>query len=131
MTAEGIKILKGIEKLDPSIQFDLTYYPWGCEYYLTHGQMMADDGMEQLAAHDAILLGAVGYPGVPDNISLRDLLLRIRKGFDQYVNLRPIKLLRGALWAKVSQVSAREMHSIILWCSGIRYSRRSQANTPM
>lgn len=58
--------------------------------------MMADDGMERLAESDAIFLGAVGAPGVPDHISLWDLLLKIRKGFDQYVNLRPVKLLKGA-----------------------------------
>ena len=57
---------------------------------------MADDGMERLAESDAIFLGAVGAPGVPDHISLWDLLLKIRKGFDQYVNLRPVKLLKGA-----------------------------------
>ena len=58
--------------------------------------MMDEDGMERLAEHDAIILGAVGAPGVPDHISLWDLLLRIRKGFDQYINLRPVKLLKGA-----------------------------------
>lgn len=58
--------------------------------------MMPEDGMERLARHDAIFLGAVGAPGVPDHISLWDLLLIIRKGFDQYVNLRPVKLLKGA-----------------------------------
>ena len=94
--AEGVKILKRIEELDRDVQFSFTDYPWGCQYYLEHGKMMADGGMEQLAQHDAILLGAVGYPGVPDHISLRNLLLVIRKGFDQYVNLRPVKLLRGA-----------------------------------
>ena len=57
---------------------------------------MAKDGMERLRDHDAIFLGAVGYPGVPDHISLWDLLLVIRKQFDQYINLRPVKLLRGA-----------------------------------
>ena len=58
--------------------------------------MMADDGMGQLKAFDAIYLGAVGFPGVPDHISLWDLLLIIRKEFDQYVNIRPVKLLKGA-----------------------------------
>ncbi|WP_372869194.1 isocitrate/isopropylmalate dehydrogenase family protein, partial [Planomicrobium okeanokoites] len=58
--------------------------------------MMDEDGMDQLSKFDAIYLGAVGFPGVPDHISLWDLLLRIRKGFDQYINLRPIKLLNGA-----------------------------------
>ncbi|MDQ0874415.1 tartrate dehydrogenase/decarboxylase/D-malate dehydrogenase [Paenibacillus sp. V4I3] len=92
---EGVKVLNKAAELDGSFQFDFTYFPWGCEYYLGHGKMMDDDGLEQLKAFDAIYLGAVGYPGVPDHISLWGLLLKIRKGFDQYVNLRPIKLLDG------------------------------------
>lgn len=94
--AEGVKVLKKVAELSGDFHFDFTYFPWGCEYYLTHGKMMADDGIEQLKSYDAIYLGAVGYPGVPDHISLWDLLLRIRKEFDQYVNIRPIKLLEGA-----------------------------------
>ena len=94
--AEGIKILNTAASLDGTFSFDFTHYPWGCEYYRQTGRMMAEDGMAQLAKHDAIFLGAVGAPGVPDHISLWDLLLTIRKGFDQYVNLRPVKLLKGA-----------------------------------
>ena len=94
--AEGVKVLKAVAELDGSFRFEFTHFPWGCEYYLETGKMMPDDGMEQLAAFDAIFLGAVGMPGVPDHVSLWDLLLRIRKGFDQYVNLRPVKLLKGA-----------------------------------
>lgn len=93
---EGIKVMKKVEELDGNIKFEFTHFPWGCEYYLKHGKMMDDDGMEKLKQFDAIYLGAVGYPGVPDHISLWDLLLRIRKGFDQYVNLRPVVLLDGA-----------------------------------
>jgi len=94
--AEGIKVLKKIAQLDGAFQVSFTEYPWGCEYYLKTGKMMEEDGLEKLKAFDAIYLGAVGYPGVPDNVSLGDLLLKIRRGFDQYVNLRPIKLLQGA-----------------------------------
>ena len=94
--AEGVKVLQAVAALDGSFSFDFTHFPWGCEYYRQHGKMMDENGMEQLARHDAILLGAVGAPGVPDHISLWDLLLTIRKGFDQYVNLRPVKLLKGA-----------------------------------
>ena len=94
--AEGIKVLNAVAQLDRRFSFELTYYPWGCKYYQIHGKMMADDGMEQLEKQDAIFLGAVGAPGVPDHISLWELLLKIRKGFDQYVNLRPVKLLKGA-----------------------------------
>lgn len=93
---EGIKVMETVAELDGTIQFEFTYFPWGCEYYLEHGKMMSDDGIEQLKAFDAIYLGAVGYPGVPDHISLWDLLLIIRKEFDQYINLRPIQLLDGA-----------------------------------
>lgn len=94
--AEGVKVLDAVAKIDGSFAFDFTHYPWGCEYYLQTGRMMAEDAMEQLSKADAIFLGAVGDPSVPDHISLWDLLLKIRKGFDQYVNLRPVKLLNGA-----------------------------------
>ena len=93
---EGIKILKTVAKADGGFVFDFTYFPWSCEYYLREGRMMPEDALDQLKAFDAIYLGAVGYPGVPDHISLRELLLVIRKGFDEYVNVRPVKLLRGA-----------------------------------
>lgn len=94
--SEGIKVLKHIAALDGKMRFEFTYFPWGCEYYSKHGRMMDEDGLEQLKKHEAIYLGAVGYPGVPDHISLWELLLKIRKGFDQYVNIRPITLLEGA-----------------------------------
>ncbi|MFD2130061.1 tartrate dehydrogenase [Pseudogracilibacillus auburnensis] len=94
---EGVKVLQAIEKLDSSLSFSFTEFPWGCEYYLEHGKMMDEDGIDRLKEFDAIYLGAVGYPGVPDHISLWDLLLRIRKEFKQYVNLRPITLLNESL----------------------------------
>lgn len=94
--AEGVKVLKRAAELDGTFEFVFDEFPWGCNYYLETGKMMPDDGMDILAGYDAIFLGAVGMPGVPDHISLWDLLLKIRKGFDQYVNLRPVKLLNGA-----------------------------------
>lgn len=94
--AEGIKVLNRAAELSGEFRFEFTHFPWGCEYYLKHGRMMDENGMERLAQFDAIYLGAVGAPTVPDHISLWELLLTIRKGFDQYVNLRPVKLLRGA-----------------------------------
>lgn len=93
---EGMKVLKRVAELDGTFQFEDVWFPWGCEYYLKTGRMMPEDGIEVLKEFDAIYLGAVGYPGVPDHISLWDLLLTIRKSFDQYVNLRPVKLLKGA-----------------------------------
>lgn len=93
---EGIKVLDKIAELDGTFKVEYTHFPWGCEYYLKHGKMMDEDGMDKLKEFDAIYLGAVGFPGVPDHISLWDLLLRIRKGFDQYINIRPVTLLKGA-----------------------------------
>ena len=96
VTDEAIKVLNAVAQKDGTFRFAFTEFPWGCECYLKTGKMMDDDGMDVLKKFDAIFLGAVGYPDVPDHISLRDLLIKIRRGFDQYVNLRPIKLLKGA-----------------------------------
>lgn len=74
---------------------DWTSYPWSCEYYHEHGVMMPADGIELLGAHDAILLGAVGDPSLPDHLSLWGLLIPIRRAFNQYINLRPAQLLPG------------------------------------
>ena len=70
-------------------------FPWSCEYYQAHGKMMPDDGLDRIRHHDAVFLGAVGFPGVPDHISLWGLLIPIRRGFRQYVNLRPVRLMPG------------------------------------
>src|SRR5438105_701465 len=71
-------------------------FPWGCAYYVREGVMMPADGLQQLEGFDAILLGAIGFPSlVPDHISLHGLLLEIRRGFRQYVNMRPHRLLAG------------------------------------
>jgi tartrate dehydrogenase/decarboxylase / D-malate dehydrogenase len=67
-------------------------YDWGCERYRREGAMMPADGLDELRRHDAIFLGAVGAPGVPDHVSLWGLLIPIRRTFEQYVNLRPIRL---------------------------------------
>ena len=96
VVAEGIKVLRTVEELDCSVNFDFRYFDWGCDYYKKTGKMMPDDGLQLLKHFDAIYLGAVGSKTVPDSISLRELLLKIRVGFDQYVNLRPVKLLKGA-----------------------------------
>lgn len=76
-------------------RFEWQEYPWGCDHYLATGSMMDEDGLSALSSADAILLGAVGRPDVPDHISLWGLLIPIRRGFDQYVSLRPVRLLDG------------------------------------
>lgn len=92
---EGVRIMEALARKTGGISFSFNTLPWSCEYYLNHGRMMPADGLKILADCDSILLGAVGFPGVPDHISLRELLLPIRVEFDQYVNMRPIKLLPG------------------------------------
>ncbi|MGW4729863.1 tartrate dehydrogenase [Streptomyces shenzhenensis] len=77
------------------LAFSYDEFDWSCARYLREGAMMPDDGLDQLRNHDAILLGAVGYPGVPDHVSLWGLLIPIRRGFRQYVNLRPIRVFEG------------------------------------
>ncbi len=75
--------------------FEWDSFTWSCETYHATGRMMPEDGLDQIADHDAIFLGAVGYPGVPDHISLWGLLIPIRRRFDQYVNVRPVRVLDG------------------------------------
>ena len=74
---------------------DWVHYPWGSELYRQTGRMMPLDGIETLSQHDAVFLGAVGMPGIPDAETLWGLLIPIRREFDQYVNLRPVKALPG------------------------------------
>ena len=93
VTREGKKVLQTVAALGGSFAFKFQDLPWGSDYYRRYGCMMPPDGLEILRPSDAILLGAVGSPDVADHITLQGLLLKIRTGFDQYVNLRPIKLL--------------------------------------
>ena len=91
---EGVRALEALAvKHGFRVRFET--FPYGCGYFLKHGVMMPEDGLKALAAFDAILLGAVGEPGVPDHVSLWGLLIPIRREFEQYVNLRPVRLLPG------------------------------------
>ncbi len=78
-----------------NFQVEWQQFDWSCERYHETGNMMPDDGIEQMKAFDAIYLGAVGFPGVPDHISLWGLLIPLRRELDQYANVRPVRLLRG------------------------------------
>lgn len=77
------------------VSLEWVTFPWGCDHYHATGRMMPEDALEQLAPLDAIYLGAVGRPDVPDHISVWELILPIRKAFQQYVNLRPMRTLPG------------------------------------
>lgn len=91
---EGIKALEAASRKH-GFELAFDHYDWSCETYVQTGRMMPEDGLEQLRDHDAVFLGAVGFPGVPDHISLWGLLIPIRRAFQQYVNLRPVRLLPG------------------------------------
>jgi tartrate dehydrogenase/decarboxylase / D-malate dehydrogenase len=92
---EGIKAFEAVKEKVKNLSFDYEYFPWGCDYYLSQGEMMPKNALLTLKKFDAIYLGAIGDPRVPDHISLRELLLKIRTNFDQFANVRPIKLLEG------------------------------------
>jgi tartrate dehydrogenase/decarboxylase/D-malate dehydrogenase len=96
VVSEGQRILDVLASASHgAFAFEWTTFPWGCEYYLKTGRMMAENGLEELRQFDAVYFGAVGWPGVPDALSLWGLRLAICQGFDQYANVRPIRLLPG------------------------------------
>jgi tartrate dehydrogenase/decarboxylase/D-malate dehydrogenase len=92
----SLEVLKTVAEVHGGIRFHFTIFPWNCDYYLKHGKMMPDDGLQILQNFEAIFLGAVGDPArVPDHISLWGLLIKIRREFEQSINLRPAKYLKG------------------------------------
>ena len=91
---EGIRVLEAAGRRF-GFDFAWAHFDWSCEVYSRTGRMMPEDGLEQLRNFEAIFLGAVGFPGIPDHVSLWGLLIPIRRTFRQYVNLRPVRLLKG------------------------------------
>jgi tartrate dehydrogenase/decarboxylase/D-malate dehydrogenase len=93
----GLEVLRAASEAGATFTFETQEFDWGSERYLRQGAMMPSDGLRQLESggFDAILLGPVGDPRVPDHVTLWGLLLPIRQGFDQYINLRPMRLLPG------------------------------------
>ena len=91
---EGMRVLEAAGKKH-GLQFEWQEFDWSCETYLKTGHMMPEDGIEQLRPSDAVYLGAAGFPTVPDHISLWGLLIPIRREFNQYINLRPVRLFDG------------------------------------
>ncbi len=91
---EGVRVLEAVGRRY-GIEFEWDEYDWSCEVFQKTGRMMPEDGLDRIRAHDAIFLGAVGFPGVPDHVSLWGLLVPIRREFKQYINLRPVRLFHG------------------------------------
>src|SRR5437867_2001200 len=92
---EGMRVLEAAGRRF-EFEFEWKTFDWSCEVYARTGRMMPEDGLGQLQQFEAIYLGAVGFPDVPDHVSLWGLLIPIRRGFRQYINLRPVRLLKGA-----------------------------------
>jgi tartrate dehydrogenase/decarboxylase/D-malate dehydrogenase len=92
---EGLRAVRAAAEVTGSFDIETVEYPWSCEYYVQNGVMMDADALDRLRDSDAIYLGAIGFPGVPDHVSLWEMLLPIRQRFDLYINLRPIRLLPG------------------------------------
>jgi tartrate dehydrogenase/decarboxylase / D-malate dehydrogenase len=107
---EGMRVLDAAAA-QSGFAIDWKVFDWSCETFHATGTMMPGDGIDRLSQHDAVYLGAVGFPGVPDHISLWGLLIPIRREFDQYVNLRPVRLLPGVK----SPLSGMEPGDIDFW----------------
>jgi tartrate dehydrogenase/decarboxylase / D-malate dehydrogenase len=107
---EGIRVLEAVAQ-KAGIRFAWDHFDWSCERYAATGAMMPDDGLARIRHHDAIFLGAVGFPSVPDHVSLWGLLVPIRRQFKQYANLRPVRLMPGI----ASPLAGRKTGEIDFW----------------
>src|SRR4030067_3809248 len=111
--SEGIKCLNALSEVFENVQFEFQYLSWSSQYYLQHGRMMSEDGLEILKDFDAIYLGAVGDPRIPDDVTLHGLLLPIKMGFDLYVGLRPVHLFPG-VESPLANISGGEIDMVVI-----------------
>jgi tartrate dehydrogenase/decarboxylase/D-malate dehydrogenase len=109
---EGVKVLNALAA-QHGFGLDYQEFPYSCEYRARHGRMRPEDGIERLSQCDAIYLGAVGYPGVPAHVSLWELLIPIRREFQQYVSVRPVRLLPG-IRSPLANRTAEEIDFIVV-----------------
>ena len=94
VTPAAMRVVDAVARA-AGVSFARVEYPWGCDHYRQTGRMMPADGLDQLRGADAIYRGAIGHPSVPDHVSVWELILPIRQRFEQYVNLRPMRLMPG------------------------------------
>lgn len=92
---EGVKVLRAVADVTPGLDFDLIEFPYGAEHYLKTKELVPEDGLRELSKMDAIYLGALGDPRVATGVLEQGVLLKLRFYFEQYINLRPIKLYPG------------------------------------
>jgi tartrate dehydrogenase/decarboxylase/D-malate dehydrogenase len=118
---EAVRVLK---ELAGRYQFGVEFaeFPYSCNYFLQHGVMMPADGIVQLRPFDAILLGTMGAPGVPDHVSLWGLLIPIRRRFDQYVHVRPVRRLPG-IASPLAGCTAKEIDFVVIHDTEGEHSR--------
>ncbi|MEO8448760.1 MAG: tartrate dehydrogenase [Gemmatimonadota bacterium] len=107
---EGVRVLEAAARKF-GVSFEWHHFGWSCETYHETGRMMPEDGLDRLRDFDAIYLGAVGFPGVPDHVSLWGLLIPIRRTFDQYANIRPCRIMPGLK----SPLASTEGRKIDFW----------------
>jgi tartrate dehydrogenase/decarboxylase/D-malate dehydrogenase len=108
----GVEVLRALGKRD-GIAFAFDSFDWGSDYHRRHGVMMPEDGRDRIKDHDAILFGAVGAPGIPDHVTLWGLRLAICQPFDQYANVRPIRILPGIV-SPLRNVTGPELDWVIV-----------------
>jgi len=113
VVTEGVKCLQALSEIFEDLQFEFQDFPWGSDYYLKHGKMMPENGLDILKEFDAIYLGAVGDPRIPDDITLHGLLLPIKFGFDLYVGLRPVYLFPG-VESPLAHISEGEIDIVVV-----------------
>ena len=111
--SEGIKCLNALSEITENFRFEFEYFPWSSEYYIQHGRMMSEDGLEILKRFEAVYLGAVGDPRIPDDVTLHGLLLPIKMGFDLYVGLRPVYLFPG-VGSPLKDISEGEIDIVVV-----------------
>jgi len=107
---EGMRVLDAVGRKH-GISWEWQHFDWSCERYAETGAMMPADGLDTIKGYDAIFFGAVGFPNVPDHVSLWGLLIPMRRGFQQYVNLRPVRLMPGI----TSPLAGRTTGDIDFW----------------
>ncbi len=113
VVSEGIKCLNALSEIFETAQFEFQTFPWGSDYYLQYGKMMPEEGLDILKGFDAIYLGAVGDPRIPDDVTLHGLLLPIKFGFDLYVGLRPVYLFPG-VECPLTRISEGEIDIVVV-----------------
>ena len=116
---EGVKVLEAAGRKF-GIEFKFDEYDWSCENFASTGRLMPEDGIEMIRPTDAIFLGAVGWPTVPDHVSLWDMLIPIRREFEQYVNLRPCRMFPGT----TTPLANRGPEDIDFFCRAGKLRRR-------